>query len=151
MRGNRGHSNRPVLSYVKKAPHHMVANEIFLWGLILWNNVISCFIVPLFITFLCVHRGGSRIPRRRGRQHMILPNFAKNCMKLSKFWAVEGGGCIRHWHITFQQHLQELVMLLSGSRVMATHITLRNMYKGQLEPRSWPHTHTVPRWIHSPC
>ena len=26
-------------------------------------------------------RGGSRIPHRRGRQHMILPNFAKDCMK----------------------------------------------------------------------
>ena len=25
-----------------------------------------------------------------GRQHMILPNFAKNCMKLRKFWAVGG-------------------------------------------------------------
>ena len=43
-------------------------------------------------------RGGSRIPRRRGanppggRQHMILPNFAKNYMKLRKFWAV-GGAC----------------------------------------------------------
>ena len=41
-------------------------------------------------------RGGSRIPQRRGanppggRQHMILPNFAKNCMKLRKFWAVGG-------------------------------------------------------------
>ena len=38
-------------------------------------------------------RGGSRIPRRRGRQpsggghqHMILPNFVKNCMKLRKLW-----------------------------------------------------------------
>ena len=27
-----------------------------------------------------------------GRQHMILPNFAKNCIKLRKFWAVVGGG-----------------------------------------------------------
>ena len=54
-------------------------------------------------------RGGSRIPRRRGRQpsrgrqHMILPNFVKNCMKLRKFWAVGGGGrdtpaLIRHWN-----------------------------------------------------
>ena len=25
-----------------------------------------------------------------GRQHMILPNFVKNCMKLRKFWAVGG-------------------------------------------------------------
>ena len=30
-----------------------------------------------------------------GRQHMILPNFAKNCMKLRKFWAVGGGGARR--------------------------------------------------------
>ena len=36
------------------------------------------------------YRGGSRIPRSRGRQHMILPNFAKNCMKVRKFWAVVG-------------------------------------------------------------
>ena len=41
-------------------------------------------------------RGGSRIPHRRGRQpskgrqHMILPNFAKNCMELRKFLAVGG-------------------------------------------------------------
>ena len=39
-------------------------------------------------------RGGSRIPSRRGRQpargrqHMILSKFPKNCMKLRKFWAV---------------------------------------------------------------
>ena len=26
-------------------------------------------------------RGGSRIPRRRGLQHMILPNFPPNCMR----------------------------------------------------------------------
>ena len=32
-------------------------------------------------------RGGSRIPRRRGRQPMILPKFSKNRMKLRKFWA----------------------------------------------------------------
>ena len=30
--------------------------------------------------------GGGANPR--GRQHMILPNFAKNCIKLRKFWAV---------------------------------------------------------------
>ena len=30
--------------------------------------------------------GGGANPRG-GRQHMILPNFAKNCMKLRKFWA----------------------------------------------------------------
>ena len=27
-----------------------------------------------------------------GHQQMILLNFAKNCMKLRKFWAVGGGG-----------------------------------------------------------
>ena len=32
--------------------------------------------------------GGSNPPG--GRQHMILPNFAKNCMKLRTFWAVGG-------------------------------------------------------------
>ena len=41
-------------------------------------------------------RGRYRIPRRRrrqpsgGHQHMILSNFAKNCMKLRKFWAMGG-------------------------------------------------------------
>ena len=30
-------------------------------------------------------------PYSGGRQHMILPNFAKKCMKLRKFWAVRGG------------------------------------------------------------
>ena len=44
--------------------------------------------------------GGSSIPRRRGANPpggaptydlaMILPNFAKNCMKLRKFWAIGG-------------------------------------------------------------
>ena len=33
--------------------------------------------------------GGANPPG--GRQHMILPNFAKNCMKLRKFWATGGG------------------------------------------------------------
>ena len=33
--------------------------------------------------------GGANPPG--GRQHMILPNFAKNCMKLRKFWAVGRG------------------------------------------------------------
>ena len=39
----------------------------------------------------CENSGGSRIsPRRRhqlpgGRQHTILPNFPKNCMKLKEF------------------------------------------------------------------
>ena len=48
-----------------------------------------------FLQDICCHpptpelrRGGSRIPRRRGRQHLILPNFAKNCMKSKKIWAV---------------------------------------------------------------
>ena len=43
--------------------------------------------------------GGSRISFRRehqpsgegGHQHMILPNFPKNCTKLRKFWAVRDG------------------------------------------------------------
>ena len=37
--------------------------------------------------------GGANPPG--GRQHMILPNFVKNCMKLRKFWAVGGAraGC----------------------------------------------------------
>ena len=43
-------------------------------------------------------RGGSSIPRRRGRQpfegggwrqDMILPIFPKNCMKLRRVWSVE--------------------------------------------------------------
>ena len=34
--------------------------------------------------------GGTNPPG--GRQHMILPKFPKNCMKLRKFWAVGGGG-----------------------------------------------------------
>ena len=37
------------------------------------------------------HVGGGAKPPG-GRQHMILPKFAKNCMKLRKFWAVGGGG-----------------------------------------------------------
>ena len=43
------------------------------------------------------YRGGSRIPRRRGRQssggrqHTILPNFPKNCMKLKEFGPPGGG------------------------------------------------------------
>ena len=43
--------------------------------------------------------GGGTNPPGGGRQHMILPNFAKNCMKLRKFWAlgppktaIAGGG-----------------------------------------------------------
>ena len=32
--------------------------------------------------------GGGANPPGRGRQHMILPNFVTNCMKLRKFWAV---------------------------------------------------------------
>ena len=38
-----------------------------------------------------ISRGRGRRPSR-GRQHMILPNFAKDCMKYRKFWAVGGGG-----------------------------------------------------------
>ena len=29
--------------------------------------------------------GGANSPRERGSQHMILPNFPKNCMKLKEF------------------------------------------------------------------
>ena len=36
--------------------------------------------------------GGSRISQRRGRQPIIWPIFAKNCMKMKKFWA-RGGAC----------------------------------------------------------
>ena len=36
--------------------------------------------------------GGGANPRGGGRQHMILPNFVKNYMKLRKFWAVGGWG-----------------------------------------------------------
>ena len=32
--------------------------------------------------------GGANPPG--GYQHMILPNFVKNCMKLRKFWAAGG-------------------------------------------------------------
>ena len=35
-------------------------------------------------------RGGSWIPCRRGRQHMILSKFPKNCMKSRQFWTVGG-------------------------------------------------------------
>ena len=35
--------------------------------------------------------GGANPPG--GRQHMILPKFAKNCMKLRTFWAVGEGTC----------------------------------------------------------
>ena len=45
------------------------------------------------------NRGGSRILHKRGaptpwgeRQHIILPNFPKICIKLKKIWAVEGVG-----------------------------------------------------------
>ena len=38
--------------------------------------------------------GGANPPG--GRQHMILPNFMKNCMKLRKFWAVGGGAHRAH-------------------------------------------------------
>ena len=49
--------------------------------------------------------GGSRISPRRGRQlpggggrqHMILPYFPKNCMKLKEF-VPPGGGGARPWH-----------------------------------------------------
>ena len=34
--------------------------------------------------------GGGANPRGGGRQHMILPNFEKNCMKLRKFLTVGG-------------------------------------------------------------
>ena len=37
--------------------------------------------------------GGANPPRGEGHQHMILPKFPKNCMKLRKFWALgEGDG-----------------------------------------------------------
>ena len=53
-------------------------------------------------TFCDVHSGGRGDPgfpvgggtnhpgRGRGRQHTSLPEFPKNCMKLRKFWSVEG-------------------------------------------------------------
>ena len=34
--------------------------------------------------------GGGADPPVGGDQHMILPNFVKNCMKLRKFWTVGG-------------------------------------------------------------
>ena len=34
--------------------------------------------------------GGGANPREGARQHTILPNFVKKCMKLRKFWAVGG-------------------------------------------------------------
>ena len=34
--------------------------------------------------------GGGGTDPRGGRQHMILSNFLKNCMKSRKFWAVGG-------------------------------------------------------------
>ena len=59
-----------------------------------------------------------------GRQHMILPHFPKNCMKLRKFWAVgEGGGgaplllsyCIflsNFYHFSFSSFIRFFVLLL---------------------------------------
>ena len=59
-----GPSNGPVSSYVKSFTEecHMrpymvserrcIWNKTFLLGPIVWNNVISCFISPLFIMFL---------------------------------------------------------------------------------------------------
>ena len=37
-------------------------------------------------------------PSSRGCQHMILPSFLKNCMKLRKFWA-GGGACAMGTHL----------------------------------------------------
>ena len=40
--------------------------------------------------------GGDTNASGRGPQPMILPNFPKNCMKLKKFWTVEGGARREH-------------------------------------------------------
>ena len=55
-------------------------------------------------------RGGSRIPRRRGRQPLHggaptydLPNFAKNCMKLRIFLGRGGRPQIRHPYLVFKR------------------------------------------------
>ena len=37
-------------------------------------------------------REGPPTPRGGGRQHTILPNFLKNCMKLKEFGPPGGGG-----------------------------------------------------------
>ena len=44
------------------------------------------------LEFNALTSGGSRISPRRGRQHTILPNFPKNCMKLKEFGPPGGGG-----------------------------------------------------------
>ena len=48
----------------------------------------------IFLPSVAEIRGVYRIPRRRGRNHTILQNFPKNCMKLRKFSAmgVRAGG-----------------------------------------------------------
>ena len=55
--------------------------------------------VNFAIQFGTHYSGGSKISPRRGRQlsrdgrqHMILPNFPKNCMKLKEFGPPGGGG-----------------------------------------------------------
>ena len=57
-------------------------------------NTINTIMHNIVTTTLC-NTGGSRIPRRRGRQqsgghqHTKLPIFPKNCMKLRKFLTAE--------------------------------------------------------------
>ena len=41
--------------------------------------------------------GGGADPPSGGRQHTILSNFPKNCMKSRKFWTIGEGA--RHWYI----------------------------------------------------
>ena len=61
-----------------------------------WEQLLSNFFFQSFgkITFCNTFQGRIQDSRRRGRQpsggrqHTILPNFPKNCMKLRKFWAV---------------------------------------------------------------
>ena len=87
--------------------------------------------------------GGSRIsPRRgrqlsRGRQHTILPNFPKNCMKLKEF-GPGGSGCVPRTplrSVNAHSHLVEVYMLQQfhlwcytcwalGSRIDLFHIPL---------------------------
>ena len=54
-------------------------------------DLIGWLSISKFQSVSCIEtRGGSRIPRRRVRQQILLSKFSKNCMKLRKFWAVGG-------------------------------------------------------------
>ena len=63
-----------------------------LWQIIVLSSLENAKQPIVLTAFNC--RGGSRIPRRRGRQPSMEKrqhaNFPKNCMKLRKFWSLGG-------------------------------------------------------------